>query len=110
MFIITDEIPKSCSYCDYHCGLPTILRPDLNSRHPDCPIRELSLNKGFSVIDKKTGAYPDLEKLTIEKGLVHCDTYVFFLSENGNLFLLNENDNSVYCSPDRFEVVMEASR
>jgi len=41
MFIITDEIPKYCSQCDYFCGLNITKRPAWDSRHPDCPIREL---------------------------------------------------------------------
>lgn len=114
MFIITDEIPKSCSYCTYCCGLPIISRPDRSRRHPSCPIRELSLNKGFGVIDKKTGEYPDLEKLALEedwaKGLCYCDMEGFALSEEGDLILMDECGRFRYCPPDRFEVVLEKTR
>lgn len=114
MFIITDEIPKNCSYCTYCCGLPIISRPDRSRRHPDCPIRELPPHKGFSVIDKKTGAYPDLEKIAIEEdwaqGLIYCDMEGFALMEDGELVLMDECGRFKYCPPDRFEVVLEASK
>ena len=37
----TDEPIKSCSECDYRCGLNIIARQDLDARHEHCPLVEL---------------------------------------------------------------------
>ena len=69
--------------------------------------------RGFRVKDKKTGEYPDLEKLALEedwaKGLIYCDMEGFALLEDGNLVLLDECGNFAYCPFDRFVVVAEAN-
>lgn len=37
----TDKPIKSCSECDYRCGLNIIARQDLDARHEHCPLVEL---------------------------------------------------------------------
>ena len=68
-------------------------------------------NKGFTVIDKKTGEYPDTRKIASRekwaKGLVYCDIEGFALQEDGTLILLDECGNYAYCPPDRFDIVFE---
>ena len=65
----------------------------------------------FTVIDIKTGQYPDLEKIALHeewaKGLVYCDMEGFAIEEDGSLLLLDECDNSRYCPIGRFEIVWE---
>lgn len=67
----------------------------------------------FSVIDPKTGKYPDLEHIarTEEwaKNLSPLDMNMFCIDENGNLFLMDECGNYVYCPPDRFKVIFDLS-
>lgn len=68
----------------------------------------------FTVIDKKTGKYPDLEKIALEEdwaeGLIYCDMNGFAIFEDGNLVIMDECGNFAYCPVDRFEVVWEASK
>lgn len=68
---------------------------------------------GFTVIDKKTGEYPDMEKIALEedwaKDLLYCDMDGFALMEDGNLILLDDCGNFAYCPFDRFEITMETS-
>lgn len=63
----------------------------------------------FTVIDKKTGAYPDLFRIALNeawaKPLMACDMEGFALLEDGALILLDECGEFVYCPSDRFEVV-----
>ena len=65
----------------------------------------------FTVIDKNTGEYPDLETIALTedwaKGLVYCDMEGFAIQEDGTLILMDECGNLRYCPPDRFEVVWE---
>lgn len=65
----------------------------------------------FTVRDKKTGRYPDLEYIALHeewaKGLVYCDMEGFAIEEDGSLLLLDECDNSRYCPVGRFEIVWE---
>lgn len=65
----------------------------------------------FSVIDKKTGKYPDLEKIALKEdwaqGLMYCDMEGFALEEDGTLLLLDECGRQACCPPDRFEIVTE---
>lgn len=65
----------------------------------------------FGVIDKKTGKYPDLEKIALEEdwaqGLMYCDMEGFALEEDGTLLLLDECGRQACCPPDRFEIVTE---
>ncbi len=65
----------------------------------------------FNVIDKKTGKYPDVEKIALEedwaKSLVHCDMEGFSITQDGALLLLDECGNYVFCPEDRFEIVFE---
>ena len=65
----------------------------------------------FTVIDKKTGEFPDLWKIALEeewaKGLMYCDMEGFALLEDGSLLLLDECGKFEYCPEDRFIVVFE---
>lgn len=62
----------------------------------------------FTVIDKKTGKYPDTEKIALEeewaKELIYCDIEGFAIEEDGTLVLLDECGNVAYCPKDRFEI------
>lgn len=66
------------------------------------------LTLGFDVVDKKTGKYPDWERIAREedwaKGLVYCDMDGVAIREDGSLILLDECGNCVSCPPDRFEI------
>ena len=65
----------------------------------------------FTVIDKKTGHYPDLVNIALHedwaKGLIYCDMEGFAIQEDGTLLLLDECDNSRVCPDGRFEIVWE---
>ena len=67
-----------------------------------------ALTLGFDVVDKKTGKYPDWERIAREedwaKGLVYCDMDGVAIQEDGSLILLDECGNCVSCPPDRFEI------
>ena len=61
----------------------------------------------FTVIDTKTGKYPDLEKIAHENwadGLMWCDMDGFMIGENGELILADECGNYRSCPADRFDV------
>lgn len=62
----------------------------------------------FTVIDKKTGEYPNVEKIALKeewaKGLIYCDIDGFYIGENGELMLADECGNYAFCPPNRFEV------
>lgn len=66
----------------------------------------------FSVVDKKTGVYPDLRGIALHeewaKGLCYCDMEGFAILEDGTLILLDECGNVAYCPANRFEIVEEA--
>ena len=66
------------------------------------------LTLGFDVVDKKTGKYPDWERIAREedwaKELVYCDIDGVAIREDGFLILLDECGNCVSCPPDRFEI------
>lgn len=65
----------------------------------------------FTVVDKKTGEYPDLWDIALKeewaKGLMYCDMEGFAIEENGMLILLDECGRHAYCPEDRFEIVLE---
>ena len=65
----------------------------------------------FSVADPETGEYPDVEHIALTeewaKDLVYCDIDGFCINEDGNLILMDECGNYVYCPPDRFKVIIE---
>ena len=67
----------------------------------------------FSVIDNKTGEYPDLYTIALKedwaKGLLYCDMEGFSVNEDGQLILSDECGKFVYCQSDRFTVVFEDS-
>ena len=66
----------------------------------------------FTVIDKKTGEYPDLWKIALKeewaKGLIYCDMDGFALGEDGTLFLMDECGRYAYPPEGRFEVRFES--
>ena len=63
----------------------------------------------FTVIDTKTGEYPNLEQIVLKedwaKNLIYCDMEGFFIGEDGNLILADECGNFAYPPSDRFEVL-----
>lgn len=67
----------------------------------------------FSVIDNKTGEYPDLYNIALKedwaKGLMYSDMEGFSINEDGQLILSDECGKFVYCPSDRFTVVFEDS-
>ena len=73
--------------------------------------QETKKPKTFTVIDLKTGEYPDLEAIALHEewaqGLVYCDMEGFAIEEDGTLLLMDECDNSRYCPIGRFEVVWD---
>ena len=62
----------------------------------------------LTVIDKRTGRYPDVEKIALEedwaKNLIYCDIDCFAICEDGSLRLMDDCGNVAYCPTDRFEV------
>lgn len=68
----------------------------------------------FTVIDVKTGKYPDVYRIAKKEEwasrLIYCDMEGFALTEDGNLILMDECGNMAYCPPDRFEVVWEGKK
>lgn len=63
----------------------------------------------FTVIDKKTGKYPNLEQIALKedwaKNLIYCDIDGFYLGEDGNLVLVDDCGNSAWCPCGRFKIV-----
>lgn len=57
--------------------------------------------KAFTVIDKKTGKYPDLQEIALTedwaKHLMYCDMEGFAIQEDGTLILMDECGNMAYC-------------
>ena len=67
--------------------------------------------KGFTVIDNKTGNYPDCEKIALNedwaKHLCYCDIDTFAITEDGGLILMDDCGECAYCPEGRFTVVLE---
>jgi hypothetical protein len=65
----------------------------------------------FTVIDNKTGEYPDLWEIALKedwaKHLMYCDMDGFAIMEDGTLILLDDCGEFAYCPEDRFTVVFE---
>ena len=65
----------------------------------------------FTVIDNKTGKYPDCEKIVLNeewaKNLIYCDIDTFAITEDGNLILLDDCGNCAFCPYDRFKIIFE---
>ena len=66
----------------------------------------------FTVIDKKTGEYPDVQNIALTEEwanrLIYCDIDGFYISEDGSLALVDDCNNIAFCPPDRFEVIWES--
>lgn len=66
---------------------------------------------GFTVIDNKTGEYPDLWDIALTeewaKHLMYCDMDGFAITEDGVLVLLDECGGVAYCPEERFTVLFE---
>lgn len=64
----------------------------------------------LTIIDKRTGRYPDVEKIALEedwaKNLIYCDIDCFAICEDGFLLLMDDCGNVAYCPKDRFEVAL----
>ena len=65
----------------------------------------------FTVIDKSTGEYPDVEEIALHEDwaqrLVYCDIDSFVISEDGTLMLMDDCGNVAYCPSGRFEVIYQ---
>lgn len=65
----------------------------------------------FTVIDKTTGQYPDVETIALYEewanNLMYCDIFGFVVDEDGHLMLMDDLNNIAICPPDRFDVVYE---
>lgn len=66
------------------------------------------LTQGFTVIDTKTGEYPDLRGIVLNEdwaeGLMYCDMEGFAIQEDGYLILMDECGNCTYAPAGRFEI------
>ena len=64
----------------------------------------------FSVIDPKTGEYPDLWEIARSEewadGLLYCDMDGVLLDEDGNLLLMDDCGKCAYVPDGRFEIVL----
>ncbi len=67
----------------------------------------------FTVIDTKTGEYPDLWDIALHeewaKGLMYCDMEGFAIEEDGTLFLMDECGRYEYPPEGRFKIVWEVN-
>lgn len=65
----------------------------------------------FTVIDLKTGEYPDVERIALReewaKGLIYCDIDGFYLGQDGELILADDCGNFAFCPIGRFKVEIE---
>lgn len=65
----------------------------------------------FTVIDKQTGKYPNLQAIVRKedwaKNLIYCDVDGFLVNEDGYLFLYDDYGNIAYCPQDRFKVIYQ---
>lgn len=70
-----------------------------------------STHNEFTVVDTKTGEYPDVCKIARKedwaKDLIYCDIDSFAIMEDGSLILTDDCGNVAYCPKDRFEIVGE---
>lgn len=71
-------------------------------------INKKEIIKGFTVIDTKTGKYPDIENIALKedwaKDLIYCDIEGFAIQEDGTLILSDECGNYAYCPLGRFKI------
>lgn len=65
----------------------------------------------FTIIDNKTGEYPDCEKIALKedwaKHLIYCDIDGFYIGEAGTLVLVDDCGNAAFPPGDRFTVKWE---
>jgi len=70
--------------------------------------------KPFTVVDVKTGHYPDVGKIARKeewaKDLMYCSIDGFAITEDGYLVLMDACGNIAYCPQDRFLVVEEQGK
>lgn len=63
----------------------------------------------FTVIDTKTGEYPDLWDIALHEewaqDLMYCDIEGFATLEDGTLILMDECGRFAYCPEGRFQIV-----
>ena len=67
----------------------------------------------FKVIDNKTGKEADVYDIALHEyadRLCYCDMEGFAITEDGNLVLMDECGQVVYCETERFKVVIEDER
>lgn len=62
----------------------------------------------FTVIDNKTGEYPNCEKIALKedwaKSLIYCDIDGFYIGEDGTLVLVDDCGNAAFPPNGRFTV------
>lgn len=65
----------------------------------------------FKVYDNKTGKEAGTYDIALHeewaRSLVYCDMEGFAITEDGDLVLMDECGNVVYCDADRFKVIFE---
>lgn len=65
----------------------------------------------FTIIDTKTGEYPDCEKIALKedwaKRLIYCDIDGFYIGEDGTLVLVDDCGNMAVPPYGRFTIVWE---
>lgn len=106
-----------CPKCGFETGNPHYY---IGSKCPVCGFQDPKdapkpaqkiFDLGFTVIDTKTGQYPDLEKIALTeqwaKHLMYCDMDGFAISEDGNLILMDDCGGQAYAPEGRFIVVLE---
>ena len=91
-------------------SMADLLNQEIEELQKEKQIEEMT-KVSFSVIDNKTGEYPDLYDIALKedwaKGLMYCDMEGFSINEDGQLILSDECGKFVYCPSDRFTVVFE---
>lgn len=65
----------------------------------------------FTVLDIKTGKYPDLSDIALHEewaqDLMYCDMDGFAVQEDGTLILMDECGRFAYCPEGRFQIVLD---
>lgn len=71
-----------------------------------------AFNIQFTVIDKKTEKYPDMETIALTEewahDLMYPDMWGFTVGEDGTLFLMDDCGNVRNCPSDRFDIKLTA--
>jgi len=94
----TDNPIKTCSECDYRCGLNIIARKDQDGRHENCPLVELPNSPWHTGTPEEEGWY-----VIQTNGSNHI---------GGNLMVVEKTDNglwfddsNLYCRVDSESII-----